>query len=284
MVQEQKVAEGEGEFDFLLKTSFLVRKMQIKILEKRDDALRFILEGVDIAFANALRRTIIGEVPTFAIDEVEFYENDSALFDEIIAHRLSLIPLTTPFDRFELESMELEDYTVTLSLEAEGPAIVYSGDLKSDDPDVKPVNPNIPIVKLAEGQRLVFNAYAKLGKGKDHAKWQPGFAHYKYLTKVRVSKEVPNWEKIKKAAKKKKLPVEETENELIITTIRSFYIPREFEQYIGEKIKEEVVSNTFVFTVESNGELPVEEMVSVALKILMRKSDKFINELHKLAE
>ncbi|HIH72445.1 MAG: DNA-directed RNA polymerase subunit D, partial [Thermococcales archaeon 44_46] len=36
--------------------------------------------------------------------------------------------------------------------------------------------------------------------------------------------------------------------------------------------------------VESNGELPVEEMVSLALKILMRKSDKFINELHKLAE
>ncbi|NJE25439.1 DNA-directed RNA polymerase subunit D [Thermococcus sp. MV5] len=261
-----------------------MRKMQIKILEKRDDAIRFILGGVDVAFANALRRTILGEVPTFAIDEVEFYENDSALFDEIIAHRLALIPLTTPFDRFELDSMELEDYTVTLSLEAEGPAIVYSGDLKSDDPDVRPVTPNIPIVKLAEGQRLVFNAYAKLGKGKDHVKWQPGFAYYKYLTKVHVSKEISNWEKIKEIAKRKKLPIEETENELILTTITSFCIPREFEQYIGNKIKEEVIPNTFVFTVESNGELPVEEIVSLALKILMRKSDKFINELHKLAE
>ncbi|USS40845.1 DNA-directed RNA polymerase subunit D [Thermococcus aggregans] len=261
-----------------------MRKMQIKILEKRDDAIRFILEGVDVAFANALRRTIIGEVPTFAVDEVEFYENDSALFDEIIAHRLALIPLTTPSDRFELDALELDDYTATLSLEAEGPAIIYSGDLKSDDPDIRPVTPDIPIVKLAEGQRLVFNAYAKLGRGKDHAKWQPGFAYYKYLTKVHVSKDVPNWEKIKELAARKKLPIEENENELIVTTVTSFYLPREFDQYLGDKIKEEVVLNTFVFTVESNGELPVEEIVRLALKILMRKSDKFINELHKLAE
>jgi len=284
MVQDQRAVEGEEESDFPLQLLFLVRKMQIKILEKRDNAIRFILEGVDVAFANALRRTIIGEVPTFAVDEVEFYENDSALFDEIIAHRLALIPLTTPSDRFELDALELDDYTVTLSLEAEGPAIIYSGDLKSDDPDVKPVTPDIPIVKLAEGQRLVFNAYAKLGRGKDHAKWQPGFAYYKYLTKMHVSKEVPNWEKIKELAARKRLPIEENENELIITTLTSFYLPREFDPYLGDKIKEEVVPNTFVFTVESNGELPVEEIVALALKILMRKSDKFINELHKLAE
>lgn len=129
--------------------------VKIKILKKTEDSITFILEGVSVAFANALRRTILGEVPTFAVDEVEFYENDSALFDEIIAHRLAMIPLKTPTDRFELDALELDDYTVTLSLEAEGPGIVYSGDLKSDDPDVKPVTPDIPIVKLAKGQRLV---------------------------------------------------------------------------------------------------------------------------------
>lgn len=258
--------------------------MKIEILEKRDNALRFILEGVDVTFANSLRRTIVGDVPTFAIDEVEFYENDSALFDEIIAHRLAMIPLTTPVDRFELDALDLDEYIVTLSLEAEGPGMVYSGDLKSDDPDIKPANPNIPIIKLAEGQRLVFNAYAKLGRGKDHAKWQPGFAYYKYLTKLYVSKETPKWNTLKKIAKRRKLPIEESENELIITTLKSFYLPREFDQYMGTLIREEVIPNTFVFTVESNGELPVEEIVSIALKILMRKSDKFISELHKLGE
>ncbi|WP_297063644.1 DNA-directed RNA polymerase subunit D [Thermococcus sp.] len=257
---------------------------KFKILEKREDSIKFIVEGIDVAFANALRRTILAEVPTFAVDEVEFFENDSALFDEIIAHRLAMIPLTTPVERFSLDSLELDNYTVTLSLEAEGPGVVYSGDLKSSDEGIKPANPDIPIVKLAEGQRLVFNAYAKLGRGKDHAKWQPGFVYYKYLTRIHVSKEVPDWEELKELAERRGLPVEEKEDEIVITTTKAFYLPRKFEPYEGEKIREEVVPETFVFTVETNGELPVEEIVSIALKILMRKSDKFINELHKLAD
>nr|WP_157868100.1 DNA-directed RNA polymerase subunit D [Pyrococcus abyssi] len=260
-----------------------MRMVEIKILKKTDDSITFILEGVDVAFANALRRTILGEVPTFAVDEVEFYENDSALFDEIIAHRLAMIPLKTPVDRFELDALELDDYTVTLSLEAEGPGIVYSGDLKSDDPDVKPANPDIPIVKLAKGQRLVFNAFAKLGRGKDHAKWQPGFTYYKYFTRIHISKEIEGWEKLKKLAKKRGLPVKENENEVIVETIKPFYIPKEFEEYEGKGIWEEIVPNTYVFVVETNGELPVEEIVKIALKILMRKADRFINELQGLA-
>ncbi len=257
---------------------------KFRVLEKREDSIKFLVEGIDVPFANAMRRTILSEVPTFAIDEVEFFENDSALFDEIIAHRLAMIPLTTPPDRFSLDSLELDDYTVTLSLEAEGPGIVYSGDIKSDDEGVKPANPDIPIVKLAKGQRVSFNAYAKLGRGKDHAKWQPGFVYYKYLTKVHVSKEVPDWEELKTLAEKRGLIVEETEEELIITTTRPFYLPRKFDGFKKDKITEEAVPDTFVFTVETNGELPVEEIVATALKILMRKSDRFINELHKLAE
>ncbi len=255
---------------------------KFRILEKREDSIKFIVEGVDVTFANALRRTILAEVPTFAIDEVEFFENDSALFDEIIAHRLAMIPLTTPVERFSLDSLELDDYTVTLSLEAEGPGMVYSGDLKSDDEGIKPATPDIPIVKLAEGQRLTLNAYAKLGRGKDHAKWQPGFVYYKYLTKIHVSKETSDWKELKALAERRGLPVEETDDELVITTTKAFYLPRKFEGYMGEKIREEVVPNTFVFTVETNGELPVEEIVAIALKILMRKADRFISELHKL--
>ncbi len=258
--------------------------MKFKLLEKKEDSMKFLLEDAEIPFANALRRTILADVPTFAVDEVEFFENDSALFDEIIAHRLAMIPLTTPYERFSLDSLELDDHTVTLSLEAEGPCTVMSGDLRSDDEGVKPANPNMPIVKLAEGQRLSFNAYARLGRGKDHAKWQPGYVYYKYLTLIHVSKEIENWEELKKLAERRGLPVEDKKNEIVISTLKAFYIPRAFERYIGDKIVEETVQGTFVFTVESNGELPIEEMVAIALKILMRKSDRFINELHKLAD
>jgi len=258
--------------------------MKFKVLERGEDSIKFLVEGADVSFVNALRRTILADVPTFAVDEVEFFENDSALFDEIIAHRLAMLPLTTPYERFSLDSLDLDDYTVTLSLEAEGPGMVYSGDLRSSDDDVVPANPNVPIVKLADGQRLSFNAYARLGRGRDHAKWQPGYVYYKYLTRIHVSKDVEGWEELKKLAERRNLPIENKEDELVISTVRAFYIPRAFEHHIGDKIREEIVPGTFVFTVESNGELPVEEMVAIALKILMRKSDRFINELHKLAD
>jgi DNA-directed RNA polymerase subunit D len=50
---------------------------------------------------------------------------------------------------------------------------VLSGELSSDDDYVKPVSPDIPIVVLAPGQKLKVEAYARLGTGKMHAKWQP---------------------------------------------------------------------------------------------------------------
>jgi DNA-directed RNA polymerase subunit D len=51
--------------------------------------------------------------------------------------------------------------------------VITSADLISEDEVVKPVNSEIPIVSLAPGQKLKFEAYARLGTGKSHAKWQP---------------------------------------------------------------------------------------------------------------
>ena len=119
----------------------------------------FIFHG-DVSLANALRRTMIGNVPTVAIDTVKIRENDSSLCDEMIAHRLGLVPL-------KIEGPETEH---TVKLEAEGPCKVYARDLEHSN-SVHLVCPDILLLNLDSGERIKLTGYTEEGVGSDHAKW-----------------------------------------------------------------------------------------------------------------
>jgi len=171
--------------------------VKIEVLEKDDKNLRLIIHGTDVPFMNALRRTILAEVPCMAIDEVVIIENSSMMKDETIAHRLGLIPLKTDLDSYNLPEecpcksefgCNLCRVSLTLDAEAkEGTRTVYSGVLISENPDITPVSDKIPIVKLAKEQKLKLEAYATLGKGKNHAKWQPvSMCVYKYFPRIKI--------------------------------------------------------------------------------------------------
>ncbi|AAB98172.1 TPA: DNA-directed RNA polymerase subunit D [Methanocaldococcus jannaschii] len=146
----------------------------ITIKEKRKTRIgeEFIFSlKAPISFSNAIRRIMISEVPTFAIEDVYIYENSSSMDDEILAHRLGLIPIKgKPL---------LENEVITFTLEKEGPCTVYSSDLKSENGEV--AFKNIPIVKLGKGQRIQIECEAIPGIGKVHAKWQPCNAVYKQI-------------------------------------------------------------------------------------------------------
>ncbi|RLG72705.1 MAG: DNA-directed RNA polymerase subunit D, partial [Thermoprotei archaeon] len=75
--------------------------MKIRILEKDSKTIKLLIEDSTLAFVNAIRRLAISDVPTLAIDEVAFLDNTSVLYDEIIAHRLGLIPLTTDLEHYK---------------------------------------------------------------------------------------------------------------------------------------------------------------------------------------
>jgi len=266
--------------------------LNIKILEHTDRYVRLIVEEAPLALVNAIRRISIAEVPSMAIDYVYFIENNSPLYDEIIAHRLGLIPLTSEkaLDKYAppevcRENEERPDCYARLYLEVEAgdsTKVVYSGDMVSDDEDVKPVYDKIPIVVLGPGQKIAFEARARLGRGKEHAKWSPvSVATHKYVPKIiiNISKcKLPECRKCIEVCPKHVLVVKDSkvvvENELECT------LCRQCVRVCPENaIKVSWKPNTYIMYVESTGVLKPERIVLEAAKILREKAEKLLKEL-----
>ena len=122
-------------------------------------------------YANALRRICLNGVPIYAVESVDVLENSSVLADEGVAHRVGLIPLKTDLEASK-DGNESDKIMLTLdSGVSDETRTILSGDLKSQDSNITPTSDDIPIVTLAPGQSLKFEAYARLGKGTEHAKW-----------------------------------------------------------------------------------------------------------------
>ncbi|MFH1257866.1 MAG: DNA-directed RNA polymerase subunit D [Candidatus Micrarchaeota archaeon] len=147
--------------------------MEFSILKNERQKLEIKVKGASVAMMNALRRSIISDLEAFAIDDVDFYENNSAMFNDYVANRLGMMPLT-------YEENYADKVEITLSLNAEGPCMVYSRDLKSSDERIKVYNDNIPIMKLGPNQKLRLEAKVTKGTSKQHAKFQSAIASYNY--------------------------------------------------------------------------------------------------------
>ncbi len=156
--------------------------MKIEVLEEHPQKLRFILREASTGLANALRRTVIARLPSFAVEDVDFYENNSVLVNEYLANRLALVPLTW-------DENAADDAKISFTLQVEGPGVATSGDLKSADDKIRVFNEKIPIVKLGEKQRVRLEATAVKGIGKTHAKFQNALAAYGALPKVEGHKD-----------------------------------------------------------------------------------------------
>jgi DNA-directed RNA polymerase subunit D len=142
----------------------------IQVLTSDEKKISIKLKGVTLQYANALRRICLNGVAIYAIDTVDMIENSSVLADEGITHRLGLIPLKTDLSRSD-ESDSRIMLTLDSGDDTETGRTVTSAELSSDDKVVKPSSDQIPIIYLAPGQKLKFEAYARLGRGTEHAKW-----------------------------------------------------------------------------------------------------------------
>ncbi|MCW4017396.1 MAG: DNA-directed RNA polymerase subunit D [Candidatus Bathyarchaeota archaeon] len=266
--------------------------MKIEVLEKDDINLRVIVRDANVPLMNALRRISLAEVPAMAIEEVVMIENSSILQDEMIAHRLGLVPLKTDLDNYNVpEDCECQSEfgcsqcRVTLTLNAESPEAtrsVYSGELVSENPDIMPVSDKIPIVKLGKGQKLKLEAYARLGKGKVHAKWQPVcVCVYKYYPKIEVpSEKCEDCQKCVDICPKKVFAMKGEKVE--VRDLLACNLCMDCVEICPKKdqgVKVEWEKNDFIMTVESTGALPPERVLQEATKMLDKQLNEFEEQL-----
>ncbi|MGD2250972.1 MAG: DNA-directed RNA polymerase subunit D [Candidatus Methanofastidiosia archaeon] len=260
--------------------------MEIRILTKDTEKATFVIEGVDAAFVNALRRAFISEIPTFAVDYVMFYTNTSPLYDEIIAHRLAMVPLTTETTRYipadECCEEGCEKCSVTLSISKEGPGMVVSGDMVSEDSDVVPAYDNIPIVKLGPNQKLVLNAIARIGYAKDHVKYQSSLGSYQHVASITVDKDICDLGgACVRACPRNVLDV--LDDELVPKYLYSCNLCRACVDICDfDAITVEPVIDSFIFKLESFGSIPLETLVKEVVKVFTKKADELIEKAESL--
>ncbi|MFB6090967.1 MAG: DNA-directed RNA polymerase subunit D [Halobellus sp.] len=247
----------------------MTKDFEVEFIERGDREARFLVRGASPAVVNGIRRAMIADVPTFSIDTVRFVENSSVMFDEMIGLRLGLVPLTTPLDDFE------EGDVVTLSLDVEGPATAYSGDLVSADSLVQPADENVPIVELKENQHLELEADAVLDTGKEHAKHQGGVSvGYRHLQRVEVVGDAGEFESqdtqilrgvIEEGAAEHADDETADDGDLVPTDAFDNDLTN---RYPGKEVEVHDVPEAFVFHVETDGSFDVEELVLRAAETL----------------
>lgn len=253
--------------------------MEIKILNKTKEQVQFLVKDINFAIANTLRRLVVDEVPCLAIEDVEVKKNTSALYDEMLAHRLGLIPLKTDLKSYTFhEECKCKGKGCALcqlhiTLKAKGPCTVYASDFKIKDPKVKPVFEKTPIVKLLEKQEIELSATAILGKGKEHIKFSPGLIFYKAYPQIKITN-----------AKKEAAEVCPTgaiylENNKLKTDELKCILCNACVEHGAEVNPSET---DFIITIEPFGQLTPKEMVLTAFDILNDKLKEFNKLISKI--
>lgn len=231
--------------------------VEVKVLQEKENSAKLLLKGTNAAFVNAIRRQMMSGTPILAVEDVHIYENSGAMHDEMLAHRLAMVPLRMDTKKYK------EGDTVKLVLEKEGAGIVYSKDIKSTDPKVEPAALNIPLTKLSEGQKIKIEMDALVATGERHSKWQPAIVSY---TEIPI---IVN----DKGAKDKSYKADVIE--MLLDEKHRDIILKE-----GQGIDYDPES--FLFIVESHGNLSPKELFEAAVDELKRRTEEFRKELKNL--
>lgn len=260
--------------------------IKIELLEKDKENVLFIIKNINPAIANTIRRLVLEEVPVMAIEEVKIIKNESALYDEIIAHRLGLVPLTTDLKSYfvrqdcKCDNKGCPRCTLYMSLKAKGPCTVYASDIKSKDSKITPVYPEMPITKLLKGQKLELEMIAILGKGKQHSKFSPGLIYYQGYPIIKTTSKSVD-EKLANVCPVKIIQIKD--KKVKITDEKKCILCNAcVDAFPEDSISIKASEDDFIFHLEPWGQLNAKEILSTALDILDEKIDSFIKQVSKI--
>jgi len=248
--------------------------MKLKQVKTESNMIKILVKDTSREFMNTLRRLVMCSVPTIAVDEVHIYENTSNLFDEFLSHRLGLVPLTTDL------SYKLGE-TVKLSLEKEGPGVVYSGDIKSSDPKVKVADKKIPLTELKKDQKIKLELVAEMNKGKKHVKHIPAVISFNEVPVISSKENCTACEKCVKACPVSVLELKKKKVELV-DPYKCILCG-----YCRDVCKEEALDlsykdDEFVLSIEPIGQLDAKEILVKAAELLIERAEDFEKALKKI--
>lgn len=275
----------------------------------------FTLNNADVSFANALRRIMIAEVPSMAIEYVDIEINDSPMHDEVLVHRISLLPIRADAANFDL-CMKREDLQVgkncleftldftatTKQMTGDGSCHILSKHLQlvptasntdssEEDEDEKlgMLHDDIMIMKLKPGQRLRLKCYAVRGIGAKHTKFSPvSTASYRSTPSVKIITPLPDKKMAKALVEVCPRRVFDIEDgECIVSNANACSMCRQcnVDARFGMKYVELArVKDSFIFSVETLGAIPPQEIFRRAVNILKEKCETVKREMDPPAE
>lgn len=277
--------------------------------------IEFDLIGCLPSIANAFRRLMLSEVPSMAIEKVYMYNNTSIIQDEVLAHRLGLIPLRADPRLFEYKSDDTNDEgtdqdTLEYKLKVKCTRRkdtketasfdnlyenhnVYSGQIRwvpkgkqaqlMREGDVGPVHDKILISKMRPGHEFEIKLLAVKGVGKDHAKFSPvSTATYRLLPEVTLTREVSGEDAktLQSCFSPGVIELDERGRAYVKdarydTCSRNIYR----HPHLKDSVEMARIRDHFIFTVESVGAYQPHEIFLESVKLLKKKCQIFLNEL-----
>lgn len=272
-----------------------INNLEFKIIKKEGNHLEFDLKNCVPSFANALRRILISQIPTVAIEHVTIYENNTVFPDEYIAHRLGLIPIKNCLDQMYIS--DEENWRNVLNFKID---VTNSSDdimlLTSDSIDFMPlsgqsdfydlVSKNVLICKMAPGNVVKMSLKAILGKGEEHAKWSPvSLCSYKIMPKIILEEDFTNEDAIELKNCFSPGVIELINNKAVVINPRLESMSREVFRHDKFKDKVKILreGGWFCFTIESISEDPL-VLVKKAINILIQSCGNLKEEIEKLSE